>query len=102
MSDSLQLHEPYPTKLLCLWNSLGKNTGVSCHARPPGGLPDPRIRLKEKLGSDVVMTKASASPTGNSAAKTAVWSLTSRERLDSPVQLVTGSSPLGAPLGRCY
>ena len=31
MSDSLQPHEPQPTRLLCPWDSPGKNTGVSCH-----------------------------------------------------------------------
>ena len=24
-------HELYPTRLLCAWNSPGKNTGVGCH-----------------------------------------------------------------------
>ena len=31
MSDSLQPHGLQPTRLLCLWNSLGKNTRVGCH-----------------------------------------------------------------------
>ena len=31
MSDSLQPHGLKPTRLLCLWNSPGKNTGVGCH-----------------------------------------------------------------------
>ena len=30
LSDSLQPHGLQPTRLLCLWNSPGKNTGVSC------------------------------------------------------------------------
>ena len=30
MSDSLQAHGLQPTRLLCLWNFPGKNTGVSC------------------------------------------------------------------------
>ena len=30
MSNSLQPHGPYPTKLLCPWDSPGKNTEVSC------------------------------------------------------------------------
>ena len=29
MSDSLQPHELYSTRLLCLWSFLGKNTGAS-------------------------------------------------------------------------
>ena len=32
MSDSLQPHELYPARLLCPWDSTGKNTGVGCHA----------------------------------------------------------------------
>ena len=31
MSNSLQPHGPQPTRLLCPWNSPGKNTGVDCH-----------------------------------------------------------------------
>ena len=32
MSDSLQLYGLQPTRLLCPWDSPGKNTGVGCHA----------------------------------------------------------------------
>ena len=31
MSDSLRPHRQQPTRLLCPWDSLGKNTGVGCH-----------------------------------------------------------------------
>ena len=31
MSNSLQPYGPQPTRLLCLWDSPGKNTGVGCH-----------------------------------------------------------------------
>ena len=31
MSDSVQPHGQQPTRLLCAWDSLGKNTGVGCH-----------------------------------------------------------------------
>ena len=31
MSDSVQPHRQPPTRLLCLWDSPGKNTGVGCH-----------------------------------------------------------------------
>ena len=31
VSDSLQLHGLEPARLLCPWNSPGKNTGVGCH-----------------------------------------------------------------------
>ena len=32
MSDSLRLYGWLPARLLCPWDSLGKNTGVGCHA----------------------------------------------------------------------
>ena len=31
VSDSLRLHRLLPTRLLCPWDFLGKNTGVGCH-----------------------------------------------------------------------
>ena len=31
MSDSVQPHRRPPTRLLCPWDSPGKNTGVGCH-----------------------------------------------------------------------
>ena len=36
-------HGLWPTRLLCPWNTAGKNTGVGCHALP-GDLPDPGIK----------------------------------------------------------
>ena len=32
VSDSLWPHGLWPTRLLCPWNSPGKNTGVGCHS----------------------------------------------------------------------
>ena len=31
MSDSVRPHRRQPTRLLCPWDSLGKNSGVGCH-----------------------------------------------------------------------
>ena len=31
MSDSMRSHRRHPIRLLCLWDSPGKNTGVGCH-----------------------------------------------------------------------
>ena len=31
MIDSVRPHGLQPTRLLCPWDSLGKNTGVGCH-----------------------------------------------------------------------
>ena len=39
-------HGLWPTRLLCPWNSPGKNTGVGCHFPSPGNLPDPEIKLR--------------------------------------------------------
>ena len=38
MSDSLQPHGLQPTRLLCPWNSPGKNIGVGCHSLLPQGI----------------------------------------------------------------
>ena len=32
VSDSVLPHGPWPARLLCPWDSPGKNTGVGCHA----------------------------------------------------------------------
>ena len=32
LSDSLRSHGVYQARLLCPWNSPGKNTGVGCHS----------------------------------------------------------------------
>ena len=42
MSDSLQPHALYPTRLLCPWDSEGKNTGVGCHFLLQGIFPTQR------------------------------------------------------------
>ena len=45
MSDSLRPSELQPTKLLCPWDSPGKNNGVG--SRPsPEGLPNPETELR--------------------------------------------------------
>ena len=36
VSDSVQPHRQQPNRLLCPWDSLGKDTGVGCHALLPG------------------------------------------------------------------
>ena len=44
MSDSFRPCGLGPTRLLCPWNSLGKNTGVGCHFLvSPGDIPNPGI-----------------------------------------------------------
>ena len=39
MSDSLQSHELWPTRLFCPWDSLGMNTGMSWHFLLQGTCP---------------------------------------------------------------
>ena len=39
MSDSLRPHGPYPTGLLCPWDSPGKNAGMSSHSLLQGIFP---------------------------------------------------------------
>ena len=39
LPNSLQLHGLWPARLLCPWNSLGKNTGVSSHFLLQGIFP---------------------------------------------------------------
>ena len=39
MSDSLQPHGLQPTRVLCAWDSLGKNTAVDCHTLLQGIFP---------------------------------------------------------------
>ena len=43
-SDSLRPQGLSPARLLCPWDSLGKNTGVGCHFLLQGNLPDPGIQ----------------------------------------------------------
>ena len=46
MSDSLQPHELYTTRLLSPWDCPGKNTGVGCHTLLQGDLHDLGIAAK--------------------------------------------------------
>ena len=45
VSDSLRSHGLQPTRLLCPWDSPGKNTGVSCHSLQQGIFPTKRSNL---------------------------------------------------------
>ena len=52
VSNTLQLHGLEPARLLCPWNSPGKNIGVGCHFLLQGIFPtqgsNPAIRLGQK------------------------------------------------------
>ena len=45
MSDSLRPCRLQPTRLLCPWDSLGKNTRMSCHALLQGIFPTQGLNL---------------------------------------------------------
>ena len=51
MSDSFQLYELKLTRLLCAWDSPGKNTGVGFHALLQGDLPGPGIKPVSPKGN---------------------------------------------------
>ena len=45
VSDSLRPHGLSPARLLCPWNSPGKNTGVGCHSLLQGIFPTQGLNL---------------------------------------------------------
>ena len=45
VSDSLWPHEQYPARLLCPWDSPGKNTGAGCHFLLHGIFPTQGLKL---------------------------------------------------------
>ena len=45
MSNSVQPYGLYPTRLLCPWDSPGKNTGLGCHALLQGIFPTQALNL---------------------------------------------------------
>ena len=63
----VKLFAPYGlwlTRLLYPWDSPGKNTGVGCHALPPGDLPNPGIKLRSlKLQTDSFPAELRGKPT---------------------------------------
>ena len=50
MSNSLQPHGLWPARLLCPWDSPGKNAGVGCHALLLGIFP---IHLASLMSSSL-------------------------------------------------
>ena len=70
VSDSLQPHGLYPARLLCPWDSPGKNTGVSCHSLSPGNPPNPGIKPKSPaLQADFLPSEPPGKPTKTSPSK---------------------------------
>ena len=56
MSDSLWPHGLQPTRLLCPWDSPGKNTGVGCHALRQGIFPTQGLNFGKPL-MHIITTK---------------------------------------------
>ena len=56
MSDSLRPHGLQPTRLLCPWDSPGKNTGVGCHALLQGIFPTQGLNFGKPL-MHIITTK---------------------------------------------
>ena len=56
MSDSLWTHGLYPARLLCPWDSPGKNTGVGCHFLLQG------IFLTQELNPSLLHWQVGSSP----------------------------------------
>ena len=61
--ESLRPYGLQPARLLCPWDSPGKNTGVGCRAPPPGGLPHPGIKAgSPALQADSLLTEPPRKP----------------------------------------
>ena len=56
MYEFLRSHGLQLTRLLCLWDFPGKNTGVGCHFLLQGSFPDPGIKLMSPALVDVLFT----------------------------------------------
>ena len=63
LSDSLWPHILQPARLLCLWNSPGKNTGVGCHSLLQGIFPELGIQPRSlALQADSLLSELSGKP----------------------------------------
>ena len=66
VSNSLQPHGLWPTKLLCPWDSPGKNTGVGCYALLQGIFPtqgiEPESPVVPALQADSSLLSHQGSP----------------------------------------
>ena len=60
MSDSLQPRELKSLRFLCPWDSLGKNTGVGCHALLQGESLEKDYSLEELIPKILVQENPSS------------------------------------------
>ena len=68
MSGSLQPHGLYPARLLCPWDSPGKNPGVGYHFLLQGNLPDPGIKTASLVSSTLAGGFFTTEPQGRQQA----------------------------------
>ena len=99
MSDSLRPHRRQPTRLLCPWDSPGKNTGVGCHillqrmhawkvasvvsdsVRPYGQQPTRLLCPQDSLGNNTGVGCHFPSPAPAKTLTTSLWDLEQRTQL---------------------
>ena len=60
----LQPHGLQPTRLLCLWDSPGKNPGAGCHFLLQGDLPDPGMEPTSSVSPALAGRFFTTAPTG--------------------------------------
>ena len=82
MSDSLWPHGLQPTRLLCPWDSPGKNTGVGCHSLLQGIFPTQRSNLGLLHCRQILYPlnhQGSALPTNCGKMLTITWALSKKQ-----------------------
>ena len=68
MSDSIWPHGLWPARLLCPWNSPGKNTGRGCHSLLQGIFPNTRVKPRSlALQADSLLPEPSGTLTVKSS-----------------------------------
>ena len=65
MSNSLQPHGLYPARLLCPWNSPGKNTGSGFSFPSPGDFPDPELVTTVRVPTDCLLWASNLTSVGH-------------------------------------
>ena len=80
-----------PSRLLCPWNSPGKNTGLGYHSLLQGNLPKPRI----KPGSPALQASLPFEPPGKESVLTggSVKTQMTGSKTQSQIQDVSGGAP---------
>ena len=72
----VQSHGPQPARLLCPWDSPGKNTGLGCHA-PLQGIFLPDSGIEPALQADCLLSEPPGKPQGYISQKNKTKSLKS-------------------------